>query len=87
MNGRPMGRDDRRRPQGGMRINHRIRVPEVRVIMDEGEQLRPANTLGIDLRVKRMVRRGHCLPWRLPFSMGSARAARTIDGRRPAHDQ
>jgi len=39
MNGRPMGRDDRRRPQGGMRINHRIRVPEVRVIMDEGEQL------------------------------------------------
>ena len=39
MNGRPMGRDDRRRPQSGMRINHRIRVPEVRVIMDEGEQL------------------------------------------------
>jgi translation initiation factor IF-3 len=39
MNGRPMGRDDRRRPQGGMRINHRIRVPEVRVIMDEGDQL------------------------------------------------
>jgi len=39
MNGRPMGRDDRRRPQGGMRINHRIRVPEVRVILNEGEQL------------------------------------------------
>jgi translation initiation factor IF-3 len=40
MNGRPMGRgDDRRRPQGGLRINHRIRVPEVRVIADEGEQL------------------------------------------------
>jgi translation initiation factor IF-3 len=35
-----MGRgDDRRRPQGGLRINHRIRVPEVRVIADEGEQL------------------------------------------------
>src|SRR5689334_8302347 len=40
MNGRPMGRgDDRRRPQAGLRINHRIRVPEVRVIADEGEQL------------------------------------------------
>ena len=39
MNGRP-GRDDRRRPQGDrLRINHRIRVPEVRVIMDEGDQL------------------------------------------------
>jgi translation initiation factor IF-3 len=39
MNGRPMGRDDRRRPQTGLRINNRIRVPEVRVIADEGEQL------------------------------------------------
>ena len=40
MNGRPMGRgDDRRRPQAGLRINQRIRVPEVRVIADEGEQL------------------------------------------------
>ena len=39
MNGRPMGRDDRRRPQSGLRINHRIRVPEVRVITDDGEQL------------------------------------------------
>ncbi|MBP6633781.1 MAG: translation initiation factor IF-3 [Kofleriaceae bacterium] len=34
-----MGRDDRRRPQTGLRINHRIRVPEVRVVADEGEQL------------------------------------------------
>jgi len=36
MNGRP--RFDRRRPEPGLRINHRIRVPEVRVIY-EGEQL------------------------------------------------
>ncbi len=58
MNGRPMGRDDRRRPQGGLRINHRIRVPEVRVIADEGEQigivatheaLRLATERGLDL--------------------------------------
>jgi translation initiation factor IF-3 len=58
MNGRPMGRDDRRRPQGGLRINHRIRVPEVRVIADEGEQigivptheaLRLASERGLDL--------------------------------------
>ena len=59
MNGRPMGgRDDRRRPQGGLRINHRIRVPEVRVIADEGEQigivatheaLRIATERGLDL--------------------------------------
>lgn len=34
-----MGRDDRRRPQNGLRINHRIRVPEVRVIAGENEQL------------------------------------------------
>jgi translation initiation factor IF-3 len=39
MNGRPMGRDDRRRPQAGLRINNRIRVPEIRVIRDDGEQL------------------------------------------------
>jgi translation initiation factor IF-3 len=39
MNGRPMGRDDRRRPQSGLRINNRIRVPEIRVIRDDGEQL------------------------------------------------
>lgn len=50
MNGRPTssgggggggggGRFDRRRPDQGLRINHRIRVPEVRVIVDEGEQL------------------------------------------------
>jgi translation initiation factor IF-3 len=53
-----MGRDDRRRPQGGLRINHRIRVPEVRVIADEGEQigivptheaLRLASERGLDL--------------------------------------
>src|SRR4051812_37986589 len=39
MNGRPPGRFDRRRPDMGLRINHRIRIPEVRVIIDEGEQL------------------------------------------------
>ena len=60
MNGRPMGgRDDRRRPQGGLRINHRIRVPEVRVIIDDGESqagvmptheaLRLAEEKGLDL--------------------------------------
>jgi translation initiation factor IF-3 len=39
MNGRPPGRFDRRRPEAGLRINHRIRVPEIRVILDEGDQL------------------------------------------------
>ncbi|MEZ4359707.1 MAG: translation initiation factor IF-3 [Kofleriaceae bacterium] len=40
MNGRPSGgRFDRRRPDQGLRINNRIRVPEVRVIVDEGDQL------------------------------------------------
>ena len=39
MNGRPPGRFDRRRPEQGLRINHRIRVPEIRVILDEGDQL------------------------------------------------
>ena len=39
MNGRPPGRFDRRRPEQGLRINHRIRVPEIRVIRDDGEQL------------------------------------------------
>ena len=39
MNGRPPGRFDRRRPDMGLRINHRIRIPEVRVIVDKGEQL------------------------------------------------
>jgi translation initiation factor IF-3 len=48
MNGRPTssgggggggGRFDRRRPDQGLRINNRIRVPEVRVIVDEGDQL------------------------------------------------
>ena len=38
MNVRPGGRFDRRRPEQGLRINHRIRVPEVRVIAEE-EQL------------------------------------------------
>lgn len=38
MNGRPPGRFDRRRPNAEHRVNHRIRVPEVRVIF-EGEQL------------------------------------------------
>ena len=32
MNVRPPGRFDRRRPEQGLRINHRIRVPEVRVV-------------------------------------------------------
>jgi len=32
-------RHDRRRPQGGLRVNHRIRVPEIRVIGDDGAQL------------------------------------------------
>lgn len=59
MNGRPSGRDDRRRPQGDrLRINHRIRVPEVRVIGEDGEQLgvmpthealRLAEERGVDL--------------------------------------
>jgi len=57
MNGRP-SRDDRRRPQDRLRINHRIRVPEVRVIGDDGEQmgvlptheaLRAAEAQGLDL--------------------------------------
>jgi translation initiation factor IF-3 len=58
MNGRP-SRDDRRRPQGDrLRINNRIRVPEVRVIGDDGEQLgvmptheavRIAEARGVDL--------------------------------------
>jgi translation initiation factor IF-3 len=39
MNMRSGGRFDRRRPEQGLRINHRIRVPEIRVIADEGEQL------------------------------------------------
>jgi translation initiation factor IF-3 len=39
MNVRSGGRFDRRRPEQGLRINHRIRVPEIRVIADEGEQL------------------------------------------------
>jgi translation initiation factor IF-3 len=59
MNGRPPGRDDRRRPQGGLRINHRIRVPEVRVIVEDGgeqlgvlpthEAIRIAEEKGLDL--------------------------------------
>ena len=36
--GRPAGRFERRRPDQGHRVNHRIRVPEVRVLY-EGEQL------------------------------------------------
>ena len=47
MNGRP-GRDDRRRPQGDrLRINHRIRVPEVRVI---GDKEAMARTLSVRSR-------------------------------------
>jgi translation initiation factor IF-3 len=59
MNGRPdRGRFDRRRPEAGLRINHRIRVPEIRVIGDDGgqlgilpthEALRLAEEKGLDL--------------------------------------
>jgi len=57
MNGRH-GRFDRRRPDSGLRINHRIRVPEIRVIGDDGgqlgilpthEALRMAEEKGLDL--------------------------------------
>lgn len=52
------GRFDRRRPEQGLRINHRIRVPEVRLIGAEGESigvvstgeaLRLAEEKGLDL--------------------------------------
>src|SRR4029077_16940422 len=57
MNGRPPGRFDRRRPEQGLRINHRIRVPEIRVILEEDqlgimpthEALRLAEEKGLDL--------------------------------------
>jgi translation initiation factor IF-3 len=57
MNGRPPGRFDRRRPEAGLRINHRIRVPEIRVILEEEqlgimpthEALRLAEEKGLDL--------------------------------------
>jgi len=58
MNGRPpQGRFDRRRPEAGLRINQRIRVPEIRVIFDEEqlgvmpthEALRLAEEKGLDL--------------------------------------
>jgi translation initiation factor IF-3 len=57
MNGRPPGRFDRRRPEQGLRINHRIRVPEIRVIFEEEqlgimpthEALRLAEEKGLDL--------------------------------------
>ncbi|HEY4243023.1 MAG TPA: translation initiation factor IF-3 [Kofleriaceae bacterium] len=61
MNGRPGGGGgrfgDRRRPEQGLRINHRIRVPEIRVIFDEEqlgimpthEALRLAEEKGLDL--------------------------------------
>ena len=57
MNGRPPGRFDRRRPEQGLRINHRIRVPEIRVILEEEqlgimpthEALRLAEERGLDL--------------------------------------
>src|SRR5258705_5130670 len=53
----PGGRFDRRRPEEGLRINHRIRVPEVRVILEEEqlgimpthEALRLAEEKGLDL--------------------------------------
>ena len=55
MNGRH--RFDRRRPDQGLRINHRIRVPEIRVIFEEEqlgilpthEALRLAEEKGLDL--------------------------------------
>src|SRR5215510_9398326 len=57
MNGRPPGRFDRRRPEQGLRINNRIRVPEIRVILEEEqlgimqthEALRLAEEKGLDL--------------------------------------
>lgn len=59
MNGRPPGGrfGDRRRPDQGLRINNRIRVPEVRVIAEEEqlgilpthEALRLAEERGLDL--------------------------------------
>jgi translation initiation factor IF-3 len=60
MNGRPPGRFDRRRPEAGLRINHRIRVPEIRVIFEDEqlgvngimpthEALRLAEEKGLDL--------------------------------------
>ncbi len=57
MVGRPPGRFDRRRPEAGLRINHRIRVPEIRVILEEEqlgimpthEALRLAEEKGLDL--------------------------------------
>jgi translation initiation factor IF-3 len=57
MNVRPGGRFDRRRPEAGLRINNRIRVPEVRVIAEEEqlgvmpthEALRLAEEKGLDL--------------------------------------
>jgi translation initiation factor IF-3 len=53
----PGGRFDRRRPEQGLRINNRIRVPEVRVIAEEEqlgvmpthEALRLAEEKGLDL--------------------------------------
>src|SRR5688572_24359219 len=57
MNPRPPGgRFDRRRPEQGLRINHRIRVPEIRVIAEEEqlgvmpthEALRLAEERGVD---------------------------------------
>src|ERR1044071_2915287 len=53
----PGGRFDRRRPEQGLRINHRIRVPEVGVIAEEEqlgvmpthEALRMAEERGLDL--------------------------------------
>src|SRR5690242_18375240 len=53
----PGGRFDRRRPEQGLRINNRIRVPEVRVIAEEEqlgvmpthEALRLAEERGLDL--------------------------------------
>src|SRR5213075_1497744 len=53
----PGGRFDRRRPEAGLRINNRIRVPEIRVILEEEqlgvmpthEALRLAEEKGLDL--------------------------------------
>jgi translation initiation factor IF-3 len=57
MNGRPNGRFDRRRPDKGHRINHRIRAQEVRVLYEDDQlgvmpthqALRLAEDKGFDL--------------------------------------
>jgi translation initiation factor IF-3 len=66
MNGRPPGRDDRRRPQGGLRINHRIRIPEVRVIIDEDAARGHAHPRGASAWPRRRARSRRDLAARVP---------------------